>query len=101
MNRKGGRAAGCVLLLAAAASHAAGNCDTIRAEVDAKVRRSGVTNFTLRVVDAAAKAPGKVVGTCELGSKKILYSAASAPAGGERILTECRDGSVSYGDCPK
>ena len=42
-----------------------------------RVRRSageeGVTQFTLTIVDKTAPDDGKVVGTCEGGSKKILY----------------------------
>lgn len=101
------------LLLASAASRADGNCDAIRAQIDAKVRASGVADFALTVVDADAKADakaeGKVVGSCALGARKIVYTrtpgtaAAPAPAptaaAGARVLTECRDGSVTYGDC--
>lgn len=95
------------LLLASAASRADGNCDAIRAQIDAKVRASGVADFALTVVDADAKAEGKVVGSCALGARKIVYTrtpgtaAAPAPtaAAGARVLTECRDGSVTYGDC--
>jgi chitodextrinase len=102
------------LLLAAPASHAASNCDTIRAGIDAKVRASGVTDFTLSVVDADAKVDtkvdGKVVGSCDRGSKRIVYSRSAAPAASqptgkasdELIVTECKDGSVSLGgDCRK
>ena len=114
------RSAFAVLLLASSASHAA-TCESIRAQIDAKVRASGVSNFTLSTLDADAKTAGKVVGTCDLGSKKIVYlqggqGSASAPAPAapkraqekpkeqakERILTECKDGSVSVGgDCRK
>ena len=98
------------LLLGSSASHAADNCESIRAQIDAKVRASGVSNFVLSVVDADARAGGKVVGSCDLGTKKILYSqtASASPAAPkpnaaeERILTECKDGSVTRnGDCRK
>lgn len=96
-----------LLTLAGPPARAAGNCDTIRAQVEAKVRASGVTNFTLQVVDAQAKVAGKVVGSCDLGSRKIVYSQGPAATASpdkprdERILTECRDGSVTYGDCKR
>lgn len=96
-----------LLLLASASGHAGSNCDAIRDQVEAKVRASGVTSFTLQVVDAQAKVAGKVVGSCDLGTRKIVYqqAGASAPSAGkprdERILTECKDGSVTYGNCPK
>ncbi|WP_127999570.1 DUF1161 domain-containing protein [Piscinibacter defluvii] len=94
-----------LLALAGAASHAGSNCDTLREQIDAKVRASGVSNFTLQVVDAQAKVAGKVVGSCELGTRKIVYSQGPAAAASTarprdgKILTECRDGSVTYGDC--
>ena len=84
-----------LLLTASAAGHAS-NCDAIRAQVEAKVRASGVTAFSLSIVDSNASVAGKVVGGCDLGTKKIVYLPA-AP-----ILTECKDGSVSRsGDCKK
>lgn len=94
-----------LLLLALPASHAAGNCDTIRAQIDTKIRSSGVVGFTLQVVDAESRFTGKVVGSCDLGTKRIVYHPSSAPArarpGEERILTECKDGSVTYGECSR
>ncbi|HSV59486.1 MAG TPA: DUF1161 domain-containing protein [Variovorax sp.] len=100
------------LLLASSASQAAdtNNCDAIRAQIDAKVRASGVSDFALSVVAADAQANGRVVGSCDLGSRKIVYDRVSSPGVApaqskanprrERILTECKDGSVSMGgDC--
>jgi hypothetical protein len=94
-------------------------CQTLQAEIDAKIRAAGVASFTLLTVDSSADVPGRVVGTCGQGSKKIVYLAgtsaaapgrpASSPAPAakvvstvraEPILTECKDGSVSVGgDC--
>lgn len=91
---------------------AASNCDDILAEIDAKIRGAGVVRFTLASVTADAAGTGKVVGTCERGSKKIVYEAeATSPSPGsssalrrsvDDILTECKDGSISVGgDCRK
>jgi len=108
-------------LLSTGGAHAAGNCDSIREQIDAKVRATGVSRFTLTVVDAASTAPGRNVGSCDRGSKKILYvqdgkpEAAASPAPAppasspakpppkrEGVLTECKDGTVSVGgDCKK
>ena len=101
------------LLMAAGSAHAQSptqsNCETLRAQIETKIAASGVTNFSVVTVDAAATASGQVVGSCELGTKKIVYqreggaaspppSATSAPASrSEPILTECKDGSVSMG----
>ena len=101
------------LLLASAASHAenSSNCEAIRAQIDAKVRAGGVSDFALSVVGADANVGGRVVGSCDLGTKKIVYDKSSAPTAvpsqprarprqEQRILTECKDGSVSMGgDC--
>jgi hypothetical protein len=94
-------------------------CQTLQGEIDAKIRASGVTVFTLLTVDTSADVPGRVVGSCGQGSKKIVYltgvtaaapgrpASAPAPAGkvvstvrAAPILTECKDGSVTVGgDC--
>ena len=98
------------LLLGSGASYADNNCDSIRTQIDARVRLSGVKDFVLSVVDADANISGKVVGSCALGTKKIIYSQSASAASSqpkskpaeERILTECKDGSVTIGgDCKK
>jgi len=94
----------------AGAVAAAEPCETLRAQIEAKIAAAGVTHFTVTAVDAGAAAAGQVVGSCELGSKKIVYQreqptgaeAAPARARGAPMLTECKDGSVSVGgDCPR
>lgn len=99
------------LLTAANSAHAQSNCETLRAQIEAKIAASGVTNFSVVTLDTAATASGQVVGSCDLGTKKIVYqreggaaspapAATSAPAPaprGEPMLTECKDGSVSMG----
>lgn len=80
----------------------ANNCDEIRTRIESKVRASGVADFRLLVVEKEAKVAGKVVGSCDLGRRQIVYvaRAVSAPRGSEPILTECRDGTVTMGgDC--
>lgn len=98
--------------LAAGTAAAAGNCEVLRAQIEAKISAAGVTRFSVVTLDAAAPADGQVVGSCDLGSRKIVYqreggglassAARPAPARGEPILTECKDGTVSMGgDCRK
>jgi hypothetical protein len=48
-------------------------CEELKSEIEAKIRNNGVTEFTLTIVDKDAPEDGKVVGTCEGGTKKILY----------------------------
>lgn len=71
------------------------SCDSLKAEIDAKIQANGVASYTLEIVpiateaapaapasgvaaSAVAEAPakaveGKVVGTCEGDTKQIIY----------------------------
>jgi len=112
-----------VLALAgvAGSAYAAEDCEALRTRIEQKIAASGVARFTVTVVDANASADGQVVGSCELGTKKVVYlkdaGAAPAPAPAsipasapkpvpaqgtdEPMLTECKDGTVTMGDCRK
>ena len=92
-------------------------CEELRASVESKIQDKGVTSFTVAIVNAAASAPGRVVGTCERGAKKLVYSkgpssapsasqgTAAATAGAaprKPVITECADGRViTEGSCRK
>ena len=95
-------------------------CEDLRAQIESKIRSTGAAEFTVASVDASASAPGKIVGTCDRGGKKLLYAQTGSIAVGtkaqaeatpapnrpvkkvEPILTECKDGSVSMNsDCRK
>jgi len=49
------------------------DCNDLKGEIETKIKNNGVKEFTLTVVDADAKEDGKVVGTCDGGTKKIVY----------------------------
>ena len=49
------------------------DCDELKGEIEAKIKKNGVDKFSLDVVDKDAQAEGKVVGTCDSGAKKIVY----------------------------
>jgi len=49
------------------------DCGELKGEIEAKIKKNGVEKFSLDVVDADAQAEGKVVGTCDGGTKKIVY----------------------------
>jgi hypothetical protein len=52
-------------------------CEELKAEIEAKIRNSGIERFTLDVVDMDAQVvEGKVVGTCDGQTKKIVYKRA-------------------------
>jgi hypothetical protein len=84
-----------------------GNCEPLRQQIEAKFKANGVARVQLQVVDAAASSAGRVVGTCERGSRKIVRLADGPGASPEPaqaangksapILTECKDGTTSMG----
>jgi hypothetical protein len=69
----------CALSLAAIApAFAAGKpCEELKAEIAAKLDEKKVTGYTLEIVEADKAGDQKVVGSCEGGSKKIVYSKAA------------------------
>jgi hypothetical protein len=107
------------------AAHA-NNCEPIRAKIEAQIRDAGVTVFSVTVMPQDAPASGEVVGSCDNGQQKIVYTrgvaplapvAAPPPAAASptkpqspaparraqrptpeaEIITECKDGTVSVG----
>jgi hypothetical protein len=110
-----------VLLLLSAPVQAQ-TCDELKEQVEARIRASGVVNFSVAAVAASAAASGQVVGSCGRGSMKLVYqrgatqpaspssAASTAPASApakakprpkatpdDAILTECNDVSMSVG----
>ncbi|MBL8302806.1 MAG: DUF1161 domain-containing protein [Ideonella sp.] len=57
-------------------------CETLMADIDAKIRASGATNFLLEAVDVEALSSGRVVGSCGQGRKKIVYTPGPGGGGG-------------------
>ena len=58
-------------------------CEELKGEIDTKIKNNGVAAFTTTIMDKDAAEDGKVVGTCDGGTKKIVYKrgeAAPAPA---------------------
>lgn len=64
------------LSLAGVSASAAGKpCEELKTEIAAKLDAKNVTGYALDIVDAdKADTNGKVVGSCEGGAKKIVYS---------------------------
>ncbi len=102
----------CLLCAACRAGYALG-CVELMMQIGQKIEASGVADYALDIVDAAADAPGKVVGSCNSGRSKIVYrkaGASDAPvvptasdgatrkAGPQKMLTECKPG-FSGPDC--
>jgi Protein of unknown function (DUF1161) len=49
------------------------DCGELKDEIEGKIKKNGVEKFSLEIVDADKQADGKVVGTCDGGTKKIVY----------------------------
>ena len=61
-------------LLATTALAAPKPCEELKAEIEAKIQAAGVASYTLEIVpNAEVSDPNMVVGSCENGSKKIVY----------------------------
>jgi hypothetical protein len=70
-----------VLSAMAMSAHAQGKpCEELKTEIAGKLDAKGVKDYTLDIVAKDKDADGKVVGTCEGGSKKIVYSKSTGAA---------------------
>ena len=56
------------------------DCATLKQSIEAKLTEHGVKKFKLDVVDKAQTAEGKIVGSCDGGAHKIVYSKEGASA---------------------
>ena len=62
------------LLSIAGTAMAAGKpCEELKSEIAAKIDAKGASGYSLEVVDKGASTDAKVVGTCEGGTKEIVY----------------------------
>ena len=49
-------------------------CDELKAEIEAKIQANNVSSYTLEIVtNDEVQDQNMVVGTCENGTKKIIY----------------------------
>lgn len=60
------------------ASQVAKPCEELKSEIAAKLDAKGVKAYSLEIVAKDQDAEGKAVGTCEGGTKKIIYRRTSA-----------------------
>ncbi|AZD13008.1 DUF1161 domain-containing protein [Pseudomonas chlororaphis] len=62
------------LLSVAGTALAAGKpCEELKSEIAAKIDAKGVSGYSLEIVEKGSATDGKVVGTCEGGTKEIVY----------------------------
>jgi hypothetical protein len=64
-----------LLLMASPALAQRKACEELKAEIEAKIKANGVPAFTLDIVatDQVKEGDGQVVGSCDGGTKKIVY----------------------------
>jgi hypothetical protein len=62
-----------LLLVAAPAMAQRKDCEELKTEIEAKIKANGVKEFTLQIVANEDAKDGNVVGSCDGGTKKILY----------------------------
>lgn len=61
-------------LLASCALAAVKPCEELKAEIEAKIQAAGVASYTLEIVpNAEVQDQNMVVGSCDAGTKKIIY----------------------------
>lgn len=61
-----------LMALAGSALAAGKPCEELKSEIDAKLQAKGVKGYVLEIVDKDAGG-GKVIGSCEGGTKEIVY----------------------------
>ena len=62
------------LMMAAPASALRKSCEELAAEIAAKLDAKGVTGYQLDIVATAEVGNKQVVGSCDAGEKKIVYT---------------------------
>lgn len=61
-------------------AQAAKPCEELKSEIATKLDAKGVKAYSLEIVAKDQDTDAKVVGSCEGGSKKIVYRRGAAPA---------------------
>jgi Protein of unknown function (DUF1161) len=54
------------------------SCDDLKAEISKKLDAKGVVGYTLDAVDKGKEADGKVIGSCDGGTKSLVYTRGAA-----------------------
>lgn len=62
-----------VLLMIASPVFAKKSCEELKAEIDAKLQAKGVKSYSLEIVPNENVKDQKVIGSCDGGTKKIVY----------------------------
>jgi hypothetical protein len=62
-----------ILLMIASPAFARKSCEELKSEIEAKLQAKGVKNYSLEIVPSENVKEGKVIGSCDGGTKKIVY----------------------------
>lgn len=68
-----------LLLLSSQAVFAVVPCSELKTKIEDGMKEKGVQGFTLSIVPVSEAAEGKVVGNCDGGKNKIVYTKGAAP----------------------
>ena len=69
-----------LMLMAFSASAGVLSCDDLKAKIEKKVAGKGVKDYGMTVVSKDTKLAGRVLGTCEKGSMKIIHEKSTKKA---------------------
>jgi len=67
------------LLAASVPAHAAKPCEELKTEIAAQIDANHVPSYTLEIVANDQVGDRQVVGSCDGGTKKIVYARGAAP----------------------
>ncbi|MFZ6818799.1 DUF1161 domain-containing protein [Undibacterium sp. Ji22W] len=67
-----------LMLIAFSASAGVLSCEDLKAKIEKKVSGKGVKNYAMTVVSKDTKLAGRVLGTCEKGTMKIIHEKSTA-----------------------
>lgn len=63
----------CLLAIAATPALARKSCEELKGEIEEKLKAKGVKSWTIDIVAKDEEKEGRVVGTCDGGTKKLVY----------------------------
>lgn len=73
-----------LMFMAFSASAGVLSCDDLKAKIEKKVTAKGVKEYGMTVVTKDTKIAGRVLGTCEKGSMKIVHEKSKATPKSEK-----------------
>ena len=78
-----------LLFALAVCAHAAKPCEELKGEIAKKMDEKGVKSYSLDIVptDQVKDGEGKVVGSCDGGTKKIVYTRAAGSSAKQEAAT--------------